>query len=178
MARVYLSSESARRELFQARPTRSFQERQSLQINLRIFAVVTAAMSLTAPQAPLPDFTPPTPLFRAVLGNDAAEVRRLLNSGADPNEARFIGASTLVSSLMQQNAEIARLLIDRGVNINAPDPAGTTPLMWAAGFETPDTSVVQELLRRGADVNASNKYNDTALTWAMRRGYTPVVQLL
>jgi hypothetical protein len=113
-----------------------------------------------------------------VLGNDAAEVRRLLDAGADPNEARFIGASTLVSSLMQQNAEIAQILIERGVNINAPDPAGTTPLMWAAGFEVPDTSIVQELLRRGADVNASNKYNDTALTWAMRRGYTPVVQLL
>ena len=138
----------------------------------------TASLVLAADRPPLPDFTPPTPLFRAVLGNNAAETKRLLDAGADPNEARFIGAPALISALMQQNTEIASLLIEKGADIKATDGAGSTALMWAAANETFETNIVQELLSRGADPNAANKLNETALMWALRRGYTPVVQVL
>ena len=35
-----------------------------------------------------------------------------------------------------------------------------------------------ELLALGADPNTKNQKGETALTWAMRRGYTPVVEVL
>lgn len=145
---------------------------------VRYVSVVCTAIFILAAQTPLPDFTPPTPLFRAVLSNNAAAVQSLLDSGADPNEARFIGAPTLTAALMQQNAEIARILIQKGADIHALDARGATALMWAAAFETPDTAIVEELLKRGAEPNTASKANETALTWAMRRGYTPVVQML
>jgi ankyrin repeat protein len=128
--------------------------------------------------AQIPDFTPPTPLFRAVLGSDAKEVNRVLKSGADPNEGRFLGASALVVALMQHNPAIAKALIDSGADVKTTDRTGSTTLMWAATDETADTTIIKELLRRGVDPNTANKDGDTALTWAMRRGYTPAVELL
>jgi hypothetical protein len=148
----------------------------------RFMLAAAAACALLSgqqqPTPPLPNFTPPTPLFRAILANDAPGVSSLLQSGADPNEERFIGASPLVTALMQQNPAVARVLIEKGADIHATDRGGSTPLMWAAAMENADTSIVEELLRRGADPNVKNKSGETALVWALRRGYTPVVRLL
>lgn len=137
---------------------------------------ITAVISLAAQS--LPDFRPPTPLFRAVLGNEPDEVNRLLEGGADPNEARFLGAPALIVSLMQYQTAIAKSLLAKGADVKATDPAGTTSLMWAAANEFGDTEIVSQLISMGVDPNAANKSGDTALVWAMRRGYTPVVRLL
>jgi hypothetical protein len=144
---------------------------------VRLALVVISATMFVAAQ-PIPNFTPPTPLFRAVMKADADAVKSLLNSGADPNEGRFIGASALVLALMHNNAAMAQVLLDKGADPNALDARGSTPLMWAASSETLDTAMVQELLRRGANPATANKDGDTALTWAMRRGYTPIVEML
>jgi hypothetical protein len=142
----------------------------------RLLMVLLGAAALVAQT--IPDFTPPTPLFGAVAGGDVAAVKRLLASGADPDEGRFIGASVLTVALMQQNPEIAHILLEKGARPDVVDAGGNTPLMWAAASETADTTLVRELLERGADPNAANKAGETALTWAMRRGYTHVVELL
>jgi N-acyl-D-amino-acid deacylase len=128
--------------------------------------------------AQIPDFTPPTPLMGAVLQNDKAAVSSLLESGADPNEARFLGAPALVLALMQQNAGMARALIGKGADVKAIDGAGSTTLMWAAASESAQVEMVEELLKRGVDPNIANKKGETALTWALRRGYTPVTETL
>ncbi len=55
--------------------------------------ILIAALGATlCISAQIPDFTPPTPLFAAVLRNDDKEVNRLLASGANPNEGLFVGA--------------------------------------------------------------------------------------
>jgi Ankyrin repeats (3 copies)/Squalene-hopene cyclase C-terminal domain len=141
-----------------------------------LLAVIGATTFITAQQ--MPDFTPPTPLFQAVLGGDVEAVRRQLDSGADPNEGRFFGAPPLVVALMQQNAPVAQALIAKGADINSTDAAGSTALMWAAANEPGDTTMLNELLRRGADPQPANKMGDTALTWALRRGYEPVLAAL
>jgi hypothetical protein len=142
----------------------------------RIVLGITATLSVHA--QPMPDFRPPTPLFRAILGSDAGEARRLLQTGADPNDGRFLGAPPLVVALMQHNSDIAQALIEKGADINAADGFGSTALMWAATDETADTTVVKALLARGVDPNTANKEGDTALSWALRRGYTPVAETL
>jgi hypothetical protein len=138
-------------------------------------ATLFAALSLAGQ---VPDFTPQTPLMGAILHNDTAEVKRLLASGADPNEGRFIGAPPIFLAFLQQNPEILRAMIDKGADIKATDRIGSTTLMWAAANETANPEIVNELLKRGVDPNAKNKSGDTALSWALRRGYTPVVDAL
>jgi hypothetical protein len=128
--------------------------------------------------AQIPDFTPPTPLIGAVLGNNTTEVKRLLAAGANPNEGQFFGSPALLWALRHHNAEIVQALITAGANIKATDAGGSTALMWAAYSESPDSTLVPMLLKLGLDPNAMNKKGETALTWALRRGYTPVARTL
>ena len=53
--------------------------------------LVIATAAVATVDAQVPDFTPATPLIGALLHNDAAEAKRLLEHGADPNEGRFVG---------------------------------------------------------------------------------------
>lgn len=137
------------------------------------FAAAAAAL------AQIPDFTPPTPLIGAVMGNNTEAVQRLLDSGMNPNEGRFIGGRTaLFFAVMHRNRALVDLLIAKGADINQTDDSGSTPLMWAAYDENGDAALVNLLIAKGADVSASNKAGETALAWALRRGYTPVVEAL
>ena len=128
--------------------------------------------------AQFPDFTPPTPLLGATMRGDAQEVKRLLETGADPNEGRFLGAPPLLIALMRRNHEIAEAMIANGADVKATDPSGVTTLMLAAYDETGDPTLVRELLAKGVDPNAKNKAGETALVWALRRGNTPIVEAL
>lgn len=141
---------------------------------------VLVVLMLAAPglRAQIPDFTPPTPLFRAVMRNDTNEVKRLLDAGSDPNEALFQGLKPIFFAVMNQNLEMLRAMVTKGADLRALDRSGSTTLMWAAFSEDAKTDMVQELLRSGVDPHIKNKAGENALTWALRRGYTPVVELL
>jgi hypothetical protein len=128
--------------------------------------------------AQFPDFTPPTPLFRAVLQNDTPEVKRLLQEGADPNETRFFGFPAVFFPVLRGNTEMFRALVEKGADVQARDDSGSTALMWAAFAEAGDATLAKELMRLGVDPLAVNKTGETALTWALRRGHTPLVQAL
>jgi len=120
--------------------------------------------------AQIPDFKPPTPLFGAVLKNDAQAVKKLLDEGADPNEGRFFGFPALTLAIINSNQPMIRAMLDRGADPKAADRNGSTVLMWAVGGESPNAALVDELLRRGADPNVQNKLGESALTWSIRRG--------
>lgn len=71
---------------------------------------------------------------------------------------------------------LARLLIDKGADINAQDKDGSTALILASdkGHE----AVVRLLIDKGAGVNAQNKDGSTALILASEKGHAAVVRLL
>lgn len=143
---------------------------------IRTFGMLWAAAFCAFAQ--FPDFTPSTPLIGAEMHDDAMEVRRLLDAGANPNEGRFLGAPPVVLALMRRNHEIFHAMIAKGADTKATDGFGNTTLMWAAYDETADPTAVRELLAKGLDPNARNKFGETALTWAMRRGNTEIVEAL
>lgn len=141
---------------------------------------LAGAISLiqVCPAQGTPDFTPPTPLIRAIMQGNSAEAKRLLSSGANPNEGALIGATPLLLAILRGDFDTARALIAKGADVKAVDRAGSTTLMWAAANEAGDPSLAKELLSLGVDPNVKNQMGDDAFAWAMRRGYTPVVEAL
>src|SRR4051812_27323359 len=104
-----------------------------------LMAALGAAVCLSAQP---PDFTPPTPLFGAVMGNDTGGVKRLLGEGANPNEGQFLGFKPVFFPLIYQNLDAFQVMVKHGADIQAKDRDGSTTLMWAAFNETGKTELV------------------------------------
>ena len=64
--------------------------------------------------------------------------------------------------------------LQKGVDVDARDSYGRTPLMWA----TDDLGVVHYLVDKGADVNAKGKWGYTPLMWAALNGHLDVAACL
>jgi ankyrin repeat protein len=69
-----------------------------------------------------------------------------------------------------------RALLDQGVDVNAKDKGGRTPLILAAWKQ--ETEVMNLLLERGADVNAKDKDGGTPLMWSALHVNTDMVRLV
>lgn len=94
-------------------------------------------------------------------------VKWLLDHGAAINR-NGAAWSALHYAVFAGQRDIMQLLIERGGDVNARAPNGSSVLMMAAheGREY----LVQPLLDAGADPSARNEQGDTALSWAMRYG--------
>ena len=113
-------------------------------------------------------------LYNACVLCDLELARLLLLHGAEPNVLLTIRSVTdssldrLVTVLMYvTTADIARLLIEFGADVNLADADGTTALMKAAFFGRDE--VVEALLANGADVTARQRNGATALDLAERK---------
>lgn len=123
-----------------------------------------------------------TPLMRAMRTGDHEVVRILLEHGANP----FLRQRNYTTALMMAAGgggflsgvgprvrvpteegliESVKLLIERGVDINAYNTAGTTALHGAVGRGT--KQVVKFLVERGARLDAKDRTGRTALDVAM-----------
>lgn len=94
-------------------------------------------------------------LFAAVQKDDVAQVRLLLEGGADPNSPDTYGWTPLHRV---KSAEAAALLLEFGGNPNSRDKEGHTPL-----HRTISAEVAVLLLKAGADPNSRNKNGETPL---------------
>ncbi len=96
------------------------------------------------------------------------------------------GAYTLAlqSTAVFGDIKATRLMLDKGADVNAFDPLGRTPLMYAAISDLLPVDVVRLLIERGADVNAIDRHaksgdaGKSVLDIAHFNGDTPVAQLL
>ena len=117
-----------------------------------------------------------TPLSAAATANDSVTVRLLLEHGAETGGPG--GAFALMMAAGHGNAGMMRMLLDRGVPVNAVSPPVTetvkngnialgsfTPLILAAAYGGPDA--VKLLLDRKADVNARDVRGMTPLMLAL-----------
>ena len=85
---------------------------------------------ITAAGVPAQDSAP---LFTAMRHNDFAQVKALLEQGADPNAPNPEGTPALMFAAILCDPPVMKLLVSKGAAPNARNPAGATALMWAAG---------------------------------------------
>src|SRR6184192_2024275 len=108
---------------------------------------------------------------------------------------RASGSDALLADAAEKmDRATIRTLVQRRVDVNAPQPDGMTALHWAAYQD--DREIAELLVRAGADVNVANRYGvtllshgaavhakddrrgQTALMWAAAEGHADVVQAL
>lgn len=97
---------------------------------------------------------PPSPdegLFLAAGGSDVAEVRGLLDAGANVNARQPLTGMTPLMACSTR--AIAAILLERGADPSARDLLGATALHHAVSADEA-VSLVPLLISRGADVNA------------------------
>ena len=118
-----------------------------------------------------------TPLMIAA-GADARDAAAgLAACGADVNaKASPSGRTALHSTGFENFLDVAKLLIDRGADVNAADSDDETPLSNAARANSLD--VAKLLIDRGADVNAADSDGETPLHGAARANSLDVAKLL
>ncbi|MEY2395920.1 MAG: hypothetical protein QOF94_2265 [Acidobacteriaceae bacterium] len=151
-----------------------------------------------------------SPLIEAATAGDFASMELLIGRGAEVKAsgelalemAVGMGCSKCVALLAAKDLDreaysaalpniaflgdvnAVKLALDHGADVNAFDPLGRTPLMYAAASDLLDLDVVKLLVERGADVNAKDVHKEggdsglTVLDIAKLHGDTPVVQWL
>lgn len=117
-----------------------------------------------------------TPLLAAANRGDAAGVRQLLASGADPNSHAGGNMSAVFLAASSGSLAALKVLVEGHADLNAVSDTGTTPLMMAAvgGFK----DVAAYLVAHGADLNVRNNAGLRALDVAMQYKQSGVAALL
>jgi len=162
---------------------------------------------------PNPNAKPDTessPLLEALTGGDATIVEMLMRHGADAKATADQGITMAVTldcskcldlivpkitdravytAALQEIAVFGdlranRLMLDHGADVNAYDPTGRTPLMYAVLSDVLPLDTVKLLIEHGADVNAKDRHKNsgdagiTVLDIANRNGNQPMIDLL
>src|SRR5215218_3960193 len=70
-----------------------------------------------------------TPLLVAASNNDAAQVTRLLKTGANPNVRNKLNTTPLLEAAFHSNTEMIKALLEAGADPNTAGADGQTPLM-------------------------------------------------
>jgi ankyrin repeat protein len=87
--------------------------------------------------------------------------------GADP---------LLVDAVKNKNRDAIRSLLKQRVDVNAPEPDGTTALDWAVHWD--DVETAKALIAAGANVNAATEYGVTPIFLACTNANAGLVEAL
>jgi hypothetical protein len=117
-------------------------------------------------------------LHGASFEGDEGVVKLLLGLGNVEADSKGIDERTPLSWAAEKGHEaVAKLLLEKAVDVNSKSKYGRTPLSWAAfnGHE----AVVKLLLEKDAELETKDSNIDrTPLSWAAGNGYEAVVKLL
>lgn len=125
------------------------------------------------------EYVVPHLLVHAASHNKFQEVKRLLDSGVDPDMANKIGGTGLIWAANKSHVGFARMLLKYGANPNHTDNWNFTPLMVAA--KKGHVGLATLLLNYGADPDWIEKdgiFAQTALMVAASQGHTEMVKIL
>ena len=117
------------------------------------------------------------PLCKPAKNGDIAEVKRLLDGGANPNAVSYDGFSTaLMYATFFGHAEIAKILLSAGANPNAAIINGETVLILAT--IKGHAEIAKMLFSAGANLDLADNNGVTALMIATEKGHAEFVKVL
>ncbi len=121
-----------------------------------------------------------SPLLAAVTQDDEQMAAFLIDRGAPVDERMdSVGETALMEAAMSGLPAAARLLVERGADVNARNGEGLTPLMFAVGAaDRGTTEIVEILLAAGADPHAEDASGTSALKLARELGAHSLVAAL
>ena len=114
-----------------------------------------------------------SPLMMAALKGHLELARKLIARDADVNKT---GWAPLHYAATNGHVAIISLLLEHHAYIDAESPNGTTPLMMAAHYGSPEA--VKLLLEAGADPTLRNRLGLTAIDFAQRANRTEAAGLI
>ena len=114
-----------------------------------------------------------SPLMIAALNGSSDLAQVLITKGADVNKT---GWAPLHYEATRGHLQMITLLVDNYAYIDAASPNGTTPLMMAAFYGTPQS--VKLLLDAGADPLIKNDQSLTAIDFAQRNSRADSAELI
>ena len=115
-------------------------------------------------------------MIDAALNGRVLDVRKLLDSGVDPDSKDEYECTALLHACFFGHEEIVNLLLQRKANVNAETKQGNTALRIAC--DNGRVAVAQLLIDNNADVNVRNEYGETALHEASSQGRDEIVRFL
>ena len=115
--------------------------------------------------------------YRAVKDNDAGRTKELLQEPACSDLIR-IDNKFLCKACSAGSAEVVRLLLDAGAEIDPANPLDWTPLHWACSSNKGGVEIVCTLIEAGCDVNAIDKDGQAPLHLACDKNLLAIVRLL
>ena len=117
-----------------------------------------------------------SPLMMAAIRGQLDNARQLIDKDADVNKPGWAPLHYAVSSSQGDALGVAKLLLDNSAYVDAASPNGTTPLMMAAMYGSPEA--VKLLLEESADPTLKNQLGLTAIDFARRANRNDVAELI
>jgi ankyrin repeat protein len=139
---------------------------------------VSLLLSRGASANPRPNPSGDSPIAQAVTFGDAGIVHALIQAGAKTDLVERTGVNLLHWATITNRAGVIPELAKAGVDVNAVDEHGFTPLMYAATIDFGDTETLRALLAAGADRRIKNGAGRTPLQQARRLGHSRLAQAL
>jgi len=88
------------------------------------------------------------------------------------------GGITALHHAVERGHKVAELLIANGVDVNAKDEDGNTPLHYAVRLGRSRKDIIKLLIENGVDINAKNNDGQTPVDVALSRNRNEFVELL
>lgn len=109
----------------------------------------------------------------------AKKLTELIDAGADVDEADQVGKTALWIACRNGEYELARILMERGADINrSTESLGISIFLTACGSTDAHVEIVRMLLARGADVNQTDSKGCTPLMRAVLGTNVKLIKLL
>ena len=120
------------------------------------------------------------PLHAACKNGDTEKLEEILESSKENpnllNKKDCFGCTPLLRAVVEDQEEMAMILVESGADVNIPNKEGQTCLMMAA--QNGALHVVQLIISKGTDIHCKDKNGDTALLLGIGGGHFDIVEEL